>query len=290
MPYFCALLSEFMMITLSIKHLIQSLFSLLLLACIAIPAVAAQKSRVISLSPANTELAYAAGLGENLIAVSAYSDYPDAAKKLEQVSNWQGLNVERIIALKPDLILAWRGGNPQRPLDQLAALGIPIVYFDPQTVDGVISALAELSQYSPHPEIAERNIAQMQATLQAQKDKLANNKKPRQLFIQLGTQPLFSAGNHTLQNDVLKVCGAQNIFEDSAVPWPQVSREQVLTRKPDAIVMTGSEEQEKAVKAFWHSQLNVPIIRLNEDWFHRAGPRIINATEQLCNQLNALPN
>ncbi|BBG59765.1 periplasmic binding protein [Providencia rustigianii] len=290
MPYFCALLSEFMMITLSIKHLIQSLFSLLLLACIAIPAVAAQKSRVISLSPANTELAYAAGLGDNLIAVSAYSDYPDAAKKLEQVSNWQGLNVERIIALKPDLILAWRGGNPQRPLDQLAALGIPIVYFDPQTVDGVISALAELSQYSPHPEIAERNIAQMQATLQAQKDKLANNKKPRQLFIQLGTQPLFSAGNHTLQNDVLKVCGAQNIFEDSAVPWPQVSREQVLTRKPDAIVMTGSEEQEKAVKAFWHSQLNVPIIRLNEDWFHRAGPRIINATEQLCNQLNALPN
>ncbi|WP_456291397.1 vitamin B12 ABC transporter substrate-binding protein BtuF [Providencia rustigianii] len=279
-----------MMITLSIKHLIQSLFSLLLLACIAIPAVAAQKSRVISLSPANTELAYAAGLGDNLIAVSAYSDYPDAAKKLEQVSNWQGLNVERIIALKPDLILAWRGGNPQRPLDQLAALGIPIVYFDPQTVDGVISALAELSQYSPHPEIAERNIAQMQATLQAQKDKLANNKKPRQLFIQLGTQPLFSAGNHTLQNDVLKVCGAQNIFEDSAVPWPQVSREQVLTRKPDAIVMTGSEEQEKAVKAFWHSQLNVPIIRLNEDWFHRAGPRIINATEQLCNQLNALPN
>ncbi|EFB71808.1 Vitamin B12-binding protein precursor [Providencia rustigianii] len=290
MPYFCALLSEFMMITLSIKHLIQSLFSLLLLACIAIPAVAAQKSRVISLSPANTELAYAAGLGENLIAVSAYSDYPNAAKKLEQVSNWQGLNVERIIALKPDLILAWRGGNPQRPLDQLAALGIPIVYFDPQTVDGVISALAELSQYSPHPEIAERNIAQMQATLQAQKDKLANNKKPRQLFIQLGTQPLFSAGNHTLQNDVLKVCGAQNIFEDSAVPWPQVSREQVLTRKPDAIVMTGSEEQEKAVKAFWHSQLNVPIILLNEDWFHRAGPRIINATEQLCNQLNALPN
>ncbi|WP_115164885.1 vitamin B12 ABC transporter substrate-binding protein BtuF [Providencia rustigianii] len=278
------------MITLSIKHLIQSLFSLLLLACIAIPAVAAQKSRVISLSPANTELAYAAGLGDNLIAVSAYSDYPDAAKKLEQVSNWQGLNVERIIALKPDLILAWRGGNPQRPLDQLAALGIPIVYFDPQTVDGVISALAELSQYSPHPEIAERNIAQTQATLQAQKDKLANNKKPRQLFIQLGTQPLFSAGNHTLQNDVLKVCGAQNIFEDSAVPWPQVSREQVLTRKPDAIVMTGSEEQEKAVKAFWHSQLNVPIIRLNEDWFHRAGPRIINATEQLCNQLNALPN
>lgn len=131
---------------------------------------------------------------------------------------------------------------------------------------------------------------QMRSRLEAQKNTLVNHEKPKRLFIQLGTQPLFSAGDQTIQNDVVKTCGAQNIFENSAVQWPQVSREQVLTRKPDAIIMTGSPEQEKTVKAFWHSQLNIPIIRLNEDWFHRAGPRIINATEQLCAQLNALPN
>ena len=72
-------------------------------------AIAAE--RIISLSPSTTELAYAAGLGDNLVAVSAYSDYPEAAKKLEHVASWQGVNVERILALKPDLILAWRGGN-----------------------------------------------------------------------------------------------------------------------------------------------------------------------------------
>lgn len=265
-------------------------FTLLCVGLLSFSALAEPKQRVISLSPANTELAYAAGLGENLIAVSAYSDFPEPAKKLEQVSDWQGLNVERIIALKPDLILAWRGGNPQRPLDQLASLGIPIIYFDPQTIDDVINSVTELAQYSPNPELAQENIEKMRAILVSYNNKDNAVNKTKRVFIQLGTQPLFSAGNHTLQNDVVRFCGGENIFANSPVQWPQVSREQVLTRKPDVIIMTGSAEQEKAVKEFWHSQLNVPIIRLNEDWFHRADPRIVNATEQLCEQLNSLSN
>ncbi|HDN2512304.1 TPA: vitamin B12 ABC transporter substrate-binding protein BtuF [Providencia rettgeri] len=261
----------------------------LLLACfISFSALSEPKQRVVSLSPANTELAYAAGLGDNLIAVSAYSDYPEQAKKLEQVSDWQGVNVERIIALNPDLILAWRGGNPQRPLDQLASFGIPIIYFDPQTIDGVIDAVNELSQYSPKPELAQQNISAMRAKLTPYRNQKKSDLKTKKIFIQLGTQPLFSTGKHTLQNDVVTFCGGENIFANSAVQWPQISREQVLTRNPDVIVMTGSIEQEKVVRNFWQSQLDVPIIRLNEDWFHRAGPRIIDATEQLCEQLNAL--
>ncbi|WP_273803800.1 vitamin B12 ABC transporter substrate-binding protein BtuF [Providencia rettgeri] len=269
---------------------LSQLIALLLACFISFSALSEPKQRVISLSPANTELAYAAGLGDNLIAVSAYSDHPEQAKKLEQVSDWQGVNVERIIALKPDLILAWRGGNPQRPLDQLASFGIPIVYFDPQTIDEVIDAVNELSQYSSKPELAQQNVDAMRARLTPYQPPQKTNVKTKKAFIQLGTQPLFSAGNHTLQNDVVKFCGGENIFANSAVQWPQVSREQVLTRNPDVIIMTGSAEQENVVRDFWHSQLDVPIIRLNEDWFHRAGPRIIDATEQLCEQLNALSN
>lgn len=273
-----------------IAHFFPLTVTLLCSFLVTFTALGAPKHRVISLSPANTELAYAAGLGDSLVAASAYSDYPEQAKTLEQVSDWQGLNVERIIALKPDLILAWRGGNPQRALDQLASFGIPIIYFDPQTIDEVIGAVNELSQYSSKPEVAQQNVESMQTKLANYKNKTAVDIKPKKVFIQLGTQPLFSAGNHTLQNDVVTFCGGENIFANSAVPWPQVSREQVLTRKPDVIIMTGSKEQEKVVRDFWRSQLNVPIIRLNEDWFHRAGPRIINATEQLCEQLNSLSN
>lgn len=286
MPFIFNMMIAMKKLTVYLSQLIT-----LLLACfISFSALSEPKQRVISLSPANTELAYAAGLGDNLIAVSAYSDYPEQAKKLEQVSDWQGVNVERIIALKPDLILAWRGGNPQRPLDQLASFGIPIVYFDPQTIDEVIDAVNELSQYSPKPELAQQNVDAMRARLTPYQPPQKTNVKTKKVFIQLGTQPLFSAGNHTLQNDVVKFCGGENIFANSAVQWPQVSREQVLTRNPDVIIMTGSAEQENVVRDFWHSQLDVPIIRLNEDWFHRAGPRIIDATEQLCGQLNALSN
>ncbi|EOV8089869.1 vitamin B12 ABC transporter substrate-binding protein BtuF [Providencia rettgeri] len=272
----------------SITYYFSLTASLLCALLVSFSVLGAAKQRVISLSPANTELAYAAGLGDSLIAASAYSDYPEQANNLEQVADWQGLNVERIIALKPDLILAWRGGNPQRPLDQLSELGIPIIYFDPQTIDDVINSVIELAQYSPNPALAQQNVEKMRAKLAPYQNKKISNNKPKKVFIQLGTQPLFSAGNHTLQNNIVEFCGGENVFVNSAVQWPQVSREQVITRKPDVIIMTGSAEQEKTVKEFWHSQLNIPIIRLNEDWFHRAGPRIVNATEQLCEQLNAL--
>lgn len=267
------------------KSQFTSILALLLLFLNA-QALAESKHRVISLSPANTELAYAAGLGESLIAVSAYSDYPPEAKQLEQVADWQGMNVERIIALKPDLILAWRGGNPQRPLDQLAALGIPIVYFDPNSIESVISGIEQLAQYSPKPDIAQQSVSSMRNQLTDLKQRYQQpTQHKKAVFIQLGTQPLFTTGKDTIQNDIVSLCGGENIFENSPVPWPQVSREQVLTRKPEVIVMTGDQTQQKTVQQFWETQLSVPIIRLNEDWFHRAGPRSLLAAQSLCAQL-----
>ncbi|MBR8636338.1 hypothetical protein JMJ73_09780, partial [Campylobacter jejuni] len=91
------------------------------------------------------ELAYAAGMGEVLVAAIAYSDYPPQAARLEQVASWQGINLERVLALKPDLILAWRGCNPQRVLDQLAAFGIPIFYADSDNLEGISGLLDKLA-------------------------------------------------------------------------------------------------------------------------------------------------
>ena len=116
-----------------------------LLFCL--PSLLMAAPRVISLSPSNTELAYAAGITP--VAVSAWSDYPEAAKKIEQVSNWQGMNLERIVALKPDIVLAWRGGNAERQVNQLQALGIKIVWLDPATVEGVVAALRNWANTAP---------------------------------------------------------------------------------------------------------------------------------------------
>lgn len=180
---------------------------------IALPVYAAVE-RVISLAPSTTELAYAAGLGEKLVAASDFSDYPAAANKLERVASWQGINVERILALKPDLILAWRGGNPQRPLDQLAALGIPIFYSDARSFEQIAQELEKLTAYSPHPDRAR----QAAAHIRQYGHQSVHRSSPLRILIQLGTQPLFTSSADTLQNEIIFLCGGENIFADSRVP------------------------------------------------------------------------
>ena len=210
----------------------------LLALWLAMPAGAAQ--RVISLAPNATELAYAAGMGD-VLAASAYSDYPPQAAKLEQVASWQGINLERVLALAGS-DLAWRGGNPQRVLDQLAAFGIPIFYADADTLEGIAGLLDKLAQYSPHPEQAHQAAEGLRRQFAALKQQYAANPS-RRVLLQFGTQPLFTSAGATLQSQVLALCGGQNVFADSRTPWPQISREQVLARQPQAIVITGARKK-----------------------------------------------
>ena len=249
------------------KHPFRALAALLLLA----PAWLFAAPRVITLSPANTELAFAAGITP--VGVSSFSDYPPQAAGIEQVATWQGMNLERIVALKPDLVLAWRGGNAERQVNQLTSLGIKIMWIDAVSIEQVAQALQALAPYSPTPKKAEAAAKQMLSDYAALKSRYDTPVKKR-IFLQFGSQPLFTT--------VLEVCGGENIFAASRVPWPQVSREQVLARQPQAIVVVGNASEIPKIEQFWQKQLKIPVIPLNSDWFERASPRIILAAKQLC--------
>lgn len=240
--------------------------------------------RIISLAPHTTELAYAAGLGNKLIAVSEWSNYPEQAKKLEKVASWQGINLERIIALKPDLILAWRGSNPQRVLEQLTGLGIPVFYSDPLSINDIANEIIALGHYADDPFQAENfanQLLQQAAQLRQRYQKI----HPIKVMLQVSNHPIIVASNLTLQNEVLQICGAENIFSASSVAWPQVSREQVINMRPQAIIIGGTATQIDNVNQFWQPLLEIPIIAIPEDWLYRSGPRIILAAETLCRQL-----
>ena len=260
------------------KLLFRALVALSLLASTWLYAA----PRVISLSPGNTELAFAAGITP--VGVSSYSDYPAEAASIEQVATWQGMNVERILALKPDVVLAWRGGNAERQVNQLERLGITVMWIDAITVEQVAESLAQLAQYSPQPEKARQAAAELLTRYRALKKQYASQPKKR-VFLQFGGEPLFTSGKGSLQNEVLELCGGENIFSASRVPWPQVSREQVLNRSPQAIVVAGDASEIPLIEQFWHKQLDIPVIPLTSDWFERASPRIILAAEQLCTAL-----
>jgi len=239
--------------------------------------------RVISLAPHLTEMAFAAGITP--VAVSAWSDYPPAAKALEQVANWQGVKVERILALKPDVVLAWRGGNPQRQIDQLQRLGARVEWLDPGSLDEMADAVASLQRWSPHPQQAQETAQQLKQQANSLRARYAALPAVP-LFLQFGQQPLFTAARDTLQNDIITLCAGKNIFADSRVSWPQVSREQVLMRHPQAIVVAGDAAQAQSVARFWQPQLTVPVIAIEDDWISRPGPRMLLAAKRLCAALH----
>ncbi len=253
---------------------------LLLLACSVLNAA----PRVITLAPNLTELAFAAGITP--VAVSAFSDYPVQASHIEQVANWRGVNIERIIALKPDVILAWRGGSPVRQLTQLAHLGIKVEWVEPKTLDDIISQVRALARFSPAPAVAQQNADKLVRELAELRARYAHPLRQR-VFLQYGLRPLFTASGHTIQNEVLSLCGGDNIFAASPIPWPQVSREQVLVRMPQRIITSGDNEWQKKVRNFWYPQLTAPVILLNEAWLSRPGPRILLAARDLCQQLQS---
>ncbi len=238
--------------------------------------------RVITLSPANTELAFAAGITP--VGVSSYSDYPPEAANIEQVSSWQGMNFERIVALKPDVVLAWRGGNAERQVNQLTRFGIKVLWIDAASVEQVAEALRQLAPYSPNPDKAQKTAQSLLKEYVELKAQYAQVPKKR-LFLQFGTHPLFTSGSGTIQNQIVTLCGGENIFSGSRVPWPQVSREQVMARSPQAVVVTGDATEVAKVQTFWNNQLKIQVIPLNSDWFERASPRIILAAKQLCTAL-----
>lgn len=198
----------------------RALVALLLFA----PAWLIAAPRVITLSPANTELAFAAGITP--VAVSSFSDYPPQAAQIEQVATWQGMNLERIVALKPDLVLAWRGGNAERQVNQLSSLGITVKWVDAVSIEQVAQTLRDLAPFSPTPQRAGQAAQQMLNDYAALKARYGTQPKQR-VFLQFGSQPLFTTGKGSIQNQVLETCGGENIFAESRVPWPQVSREQV---------------------------------------------------------------
>lgn len=192
------------------KSLSFALAALLLLA----PAWLLAAPRVITLSPANTELAFAAGITP--VGVSSYSDYPSQAKTIEQVASWQGMNLERIVALKPDVVLAWRGGNAERQVNQLQSLGIHVLWVQTSTIEEIIATLRELAQWSPQPEKAQQAAQAMQQEYDALKARYANAPKKR-VFLQFGSAPLFTSGPGSIQDQVLRLCGGENIFATSRV-------------------------------------------------------------------------
>lgn len=250
------------------------------------PAHAAQ--RVITLTPHATELACAAGLCDQLIAVSEYSDYPKQVKRLEKVANYQGIKLERILTLQPDLVIAWSEGSSSRELNQLRQLGIPIYLSSIHSLEDIARNIDELSQYSADPTQGDAVAEQFRQQLSTLQQQYANA-TPIRYFYQLSEQPLITLAQSSWPSEVFRLCGGENIVEHSRVPYPQVSIEQVILAKPDIIFTTDDQPPSQRWQA-WANQLPAAqpqqIKPLTADWLNRPTPRTLNAITEVCHSFD----
>jgi len=191
--------------------------------------------RVISLSPHITELIYAAGGDKKIIAAVDFSNYPQQAKALPRVGSGYQLDVEGIVALKPDLIIAWRSGNSRGQLEQLENLGLKVYYSEPEKLVDIAENLRDFGKLLASSPGANKKADKFLLGIEQLKDKYKNAKKVS-VFYQVWNQPIFTINRQHIISHIIELCGGENIFKELNVIFPQVDIESVIRQNQDVII------------------------------------------------------
>lgn len=240
--------------------------------------------RIIALTPHLTELLFAVGAGAQLVGADSASDFPAAARALPRVGDYSRINFERVLALKPDLVVVWTGGNRAADVHRLERMGLPVLHTQASRLDDVARLLRLIGQASGHAqegEAAARDFSARLAALQVG----AARKPPASVFYQVWDRPLMTVGGAHWISDALALCGARNVFADLEAASPVVSREAVLRRAPELIV-GGSDAPD--LRRQWQSFVGLPavktnaFVRVDADRLHRPTPRLIEGVAELC--------
>lgn len=252
--------------------------------------------RVVSLAPHVTELLFAAGGGSRIVGAVSYSDYPKEAQSIPRIGDNKALDLERIAALHPDLIVVWRHGSAERQMDRLRALGIPIFYSEPRHLADIASDIDKLgvllgTEKSAHAAASSftNDIATLRARY-AQQPSVS-------VFYQVWDDPLMTLNRDNVFSEVIGVCGGVNVFSAEKLRVPTISTEAVLAANPEAIVTAtpGATQPDRPLPALdrwkkWPSLTAVArgnLFGVDGDLINRPTPRLAQGAARLCDDLQA---
>lgn len=249
--------------------------------------------RVVSLAPSITEVIFALGRENLLKGVSRFSDYPPAARKLPSVGSYVQLDLERIVALKPDLCIGIKDGNPIAVVSKLERLGIPVYAIDPRDIGSVLKTILKLGRLLGADKKAQAIVSDMRSRMERVESLVATSPNKPRVFFQIGVSPIVSAGTETYIHELITLAGGKNLAE-GPVPYPRYSREQVLGLSPDVLIITSmargaSFERVKEQWASWPSMpavQNDRIVLMDSNLCDRPTPRLIDALEFLAETIH----
>lgn len=267
------------------------LLFLLLLCPVLVIAQSAQ--RIVALSPNLTEIVFAVGAGKKLVGVSSFSDYPKAAKEIPVVATFNDLDIEKIISLHPDLVLAWQGGNPSEQLNQLKRLGIPVYVASFHQITDIPKNILFIGRLVGAHTTALKVANKFVQNYLRLKNNYAN-KKSIKVFYELSWQPLMTLNKKSMVGQVINLCGGKNIFADTSIIAPHVGVASVLAADPQLILVSKQAGfGDLAVKGWGdYPQLNAVknhhVFVVDSVVLERSGPRILQAAQQVCAAIDSV--
>lgn len=253
---------------------------------------AAPAERIVTLAPHLTEIVFAAGAGEKLVGVARFSDFPAAAQRLPQVGDAARVDIERILSLQPDLVLAWKSGNQAGDIARLDELGLRVFVTEPRRLPDIPRLLRMIGAFTGTPNAAEQAAASFEREMGALRLRYGA-RPPVRVFYEIWHRPLLTVNRDHMISDVIALCGGVNVFAEARLLTPSVSLEAVLAARPEAILGGGSASTAEVLAAQWRSDAvaglkNVPVFYVAPDEIQRATPRIAAGAKTICAALETV--
>ncbi len=249
--------------------------------------------RIVALAPSITELVYATGAGGKLVAVPRFSDYPPEAAALPLIGDASSIDIERVLSLKPDLIIGWKSGNRLADIARIERLGLRVLVIEPAALSDlprVLRMIGALAGTAPAAENAARAFEDAVGALQA---RYAGASTVR-VFYEIWHQPLMTVNRQHMISDVIRLCGGENIFAALPVLTPVVSLEAVIARRPAVVIGGGSAMSAEELAALWRQHANLaglrdlPVVWIDPDSIQRQTPRVLRGAAAVCAALDTI--
>ena len=243
--------------------------------------------RIVSLAPHTTELLFAAGAGDLVVGAVRYSNYPQAAGNITRVGDTHNLDIEKIISLEPDLVIAWQSGNSRATIKRLDDLGYNVYVSEPRSIEDIARTIRDLGAISGHPQTAAQASTRFINELHGLEHNYAGRKQVN-TFYQIWNQPLFTVNGKHLISEVIRLCGGHNIFHDLPTLSARISVEAVLQADPEVIIASGADDSRPPWLQEWYQWPSLQAVTSNHIFFippdliQRHTPRILEGARMMC--------
>jgi iron complex transport system substrate-binding protein len=248
--------------------------------------------RIVSLSPHITEMLFAAGAGERIVATVLYSDFPEAAKQIPVLGSHNAVAYESLLSLNPDLVIAWASGNGDEIIARLKSLGLTVYLDEPRKIEDIPKSLQRFGELVGRAAETEKAAARFNEALAALRSENAA-KATVKVFYQVWNDPITTLNGFHLVSDIIRLCGGKNIFADAIPIAPVVNVESVLRANPEVIVVSGMDEKRPAWLDDWAGWTSLAATKKGQlhfippDLLQRNSVRILLGAEMMCEMLDA---